>query len=106
MILACAFSPEGKRILTAGADNTARLWDAESGVELFARSAAGNSWVLWSQSESRWDGEGELIEWLRYEDADEVPTGDPDWVPRHWLAADLPELRGLTPLSQLKPHSD
>ncbi|MEI6758608.1 MAG: WD40 repeat domain-containing protein, partial [Chlorobium sp.] len=96
MILACAFSPDGKWILTAGIDSSARLWDANSGVELFARSAAGNSWVLWSQSEGRWDGEGELIEWLRYEDTGEVPTGEPGWVPRHWLAADLPELRGLS----------
>jgi WD40 repeat protein/uncharacterized protein YjbI with pentapeptide repeats len=106
LIRACAFSPDGQRILTAGDDSTARFWDANSGVELFARSAAGNSWVLWLQSEGLWDGEGELTEWLRYEDESEVPTGDPDWVPRHWLAADLPELRGLTSLSQMKLYSD
>jgi len=29
-----AFSPDGKRIVTASADKTARVWDAESGKEL------------------------------------------------------------------------
>jgi WD40 repeat protein len=30
-VLSAAFSPDGKRIVTASADNTARLWDAETG---------------------------------------------------------------------------
>jgi len=85
--------------VTAGDDSTARLWDADSGIEFFARSAAGSSWLSWSLNENRWDGEGELTEWLRYEDDSELPTGEPNWVTRHWLAADLPELRSLTPLS-------
>ena len=29
-----AFSPDGKRIVTASSDNTARVWDAESGKPL------------------------------------------------------------------------
>ena len=30
-VASAAFSPDGKRIVTASADNTARLWDAETG---------------------------------------------------------------------------
>ena len=31
-----AYSPDGKRIVTASADNSARIWDAATGVELLA----------------------------------------------------------------------
>ena len=29
-----AFSPDGRRVVTASSDNSARLWDAESGKEI------------------------------------------------------------------------
>src|SRR5262249_48926707 len=35
-ILSVAFSPDGKRIVTGSWDNTARVWDAETGTELRA----------------------------------------------------------------------
>ena len=33
-VLSAAFSPDGKRVVTASSDNTARLWDAETGQQV------------------------------------------------------------------------
>src|SRR5258705_829169 len=38
-VWSAAFSPDGKRIVTASLDNTARLWDAESGKPIGERPA-------------------------------------------------------------------
>lgn len=34
VVQGAAFSPDGKRLATASADQTAKLWDAESGKEI------------------------------------------------------------------------
>ena len=33
-LLSAMFSPDGSRVVTASADNTARLWDARTGAAL------------------------------------------------------------------------
>ena len=41
-----AFSGDGKRVVTASADNTARIWDAESGKEIVVLK--GHTDTVWS----------------------------------------------------------
>lgn len=42
-ILSIAFSPNGKRVVTASRDSTARIWDAQSGQELYKMEGHVNS---------------------------------------------------------------
>jgi WD40 repeat protein len=44
-VLAAAFSPDGKRVLTSSDDQTIRLWDTQTGAEL--RRFSGNAGVMW-----------------------------------------------------------
>ncbi|NTW53251.1 MAG: NACHT domain-containing protein [Chlorobaculum sp.] len=100
-ILTCAFSPDGNFILTGGTYGTARLWNIVLKQEMLCLSADYTSWLSYSRIDNRWDGKGSLTEQLHYIDEAEEPTADPGWVPRNWVAADLPELKGLTPLPEL-----
>jgi len=100
-ILTCAFSPDGNFVLTGSADGKARLWNIALQKEMLCLSVGFHSWLSYSRIDNRWDGKGQLTEQLRYVDEAEVPTDDPEWVPRNWVAADLPELKGLTPLPEL-----
>jgi WD40 repeat protein/serine/threonine protein kinase len=50
-VLSVAFSADGKKLLTASFDKTARLWDVETGRELHV--FRGHSWWVWSAAFSR-----------------------------------------------------
>jgi WD40 repeat protein len=50
-IRVCAFSPDGKHVLTAGGDHTARLWDVNNGKEV--RVFRGHTGDVWGGGFSR-----------------------------------------------------
>jgi hypothetical protein len=68
-VTSVAFSPDGKRLLTGSADDTLRLWDAQTGRELCTMvSFADSTWAVFDR-DGRFDGsnEGNLqsMHWVR-----------------------------------------
>ena len=76
-VQAVAVSPNGKYILTAGDDNTARLWDAQTGMELL--TYAGHTKLIW---EVKFSSNGKY-----------VLTGSRDMTARLWDMHTGKELR-------------
>jgi WD40 repeat protein len=75
-----AFSPDGKRVVTASNDKTVRLWDAATGKELTAPLNHDN-WVLRAAFSP---------------DGNRVVTADSDSSARLWDAATGKELKQVT----------
>ena len=117
-----AYSPDSKTIVTASADQTARIWDAATGEELrqltghtgFVNSAAyspdGKHIVTasWDQTARIWDaatgkelreltGHGDRVNSAAYSpDGESIVTASWDQTARIWDAATGEELRQLT----------
>ena len=90
-ILAVAYSPDGHQIVTGGADNSARVWDAETGQESFLLKGHTNS--VRSVAFSK--------------DGQRIVTGSSDRTIRVWEAATGRPLRSIAnscPLLFGQPH--
>jgi len=104
-VFALAFSPDGKRLLSAGSDNRARLWDTSDWKELrqFAPrkprdpERTANPWAV------AFSADGTLMAICAADD-EEInlwnadPTKEPVRIPRHWPLAFRPD--GKTLLAQ------
>jgi WD40 repeat protein/serine/threonine protein kinase len=78
-VTAVAFSPDGQRFVTGGADSTARVWDATDGRQLFCLR-----------------GHGSQITAVAYApDGKWLATGSTDSTARIWDATDGRELRAF-----------
>ena len=71
-IRSVVFSPDGRRILTASFDGTAKVWDADSGLELLTLKNE-RAWVCWSAAFSP--------------DGRQIVTGTEDNTAKVWEAA-------------------
>lgn len=100
-VASVAFSPDGQRLLSGSHDGTLRLWDGESGQQLRCCWANGERWFsldmapfqpgasLAALAQPILRGRGPLP--LAFVEAiEQIPPAP--WIPRHWLADDLPDL--------------
>lgn len=78
-VASASFSPDGKRVVTASSDSTARIWDANTGKEL--KRLDGDSNGIWSMSFSS--------------DSKRLVTTSRDGVARIWDAESGKELCSL-----------
>lgn len=101
-VFALAFSPDGKRLLSAGSDNRARLWDTADWKELrqFAPRKprdpehTARPWAV------AFSGDGTLMATCAGDD-EEInlwpidPAKEPVRIPRHWLLGFRPDSKTL-----------
>lgn len=94
-ITAVAWLPDGSTLLTGSNDQTARLWEAASGVCLRILMSCGGGWVSLTP-DGKAAGSGAGLEALTYYDPAEIAV-----APTQWLAADLPEWCEAVPVSSV-----
>ena len=80
MVKSAAYSPDGKQIVTASADQTARIWDAATGQEV--RTLSGHTGSVNSAAYSP--------------DGTQIVTASDDQTARIWDAATGQEVRTLS----------
>lgn len=89
IVLSVAWAPDGRRLASASADRSIRLWDAETGGRLATSVGRRDGWYTLDER-GRWFGEGAALRTLFYTEAVERMPPAP-WIPRYWRAVDLPE---------------